>query len=61
MYKLDLPAKIKIYPVQYIAMLEPAHENIKPPVYKMETYRGQEEDEWDVQKVVNHKETDKQL
>ena len=48
MYKLDLPAKMKIYPVQYIAMLEPAHRDIKPPVYKMETYRGQEEDEWDV-------------
>jgi len=39
-YKLDLPAKMKIYPVQYIAMLEPAHRNIKPPVYKIETYRG---------------------
>jgi len=39
-YKLDLPAKIKIYLVQHIAMLEPVHGNIKPPVYKMETYKG---------------------
>jgi len=37
-------------------MLEPAHGDIKPPVYKMETYRDQEEDKWDVQKVINHKE-----
>ena len=47
-YKLDLLAKIKIYSVQYIAMLEPAHRNVEPPVYKMETYRGQEEDKWDI-------------
>jgi len=39
-YKLDLPAKIKIYSVQHIAILELAQRNIKPPVYKMETYRG---------------------
>jgi len=39
-YKLDLPAKMKIYSVQYIAMLESAHRNIEPPLYKMETYRG---------------------
>jgi len=37
-YKLDLPAKIKIYPIQYIAMLKPVHKNIKPPLYKIETY-----------------------
>jgi len=47
---------MKIYPVQHIAILEPAHRDIKPPVYKMEIYRGQEEDKWDIQKVVNHKE-----
>jgi len=47
-YKLDLSTKIKIYPVQHIAMLEPAYRNIKPLLYKIETYRGQEEDKWDV-------------
>jgi len=47
---------MKIYLVQHIAILEPAHGNIEPPVYKMETYRGQEEDKWDIQKVMNHKE-----
>ena len=43
-YKLNLLAKIKIYPIQYIAMLEPAHGNVKPLVYKADTYRGQKED-----------------
>jgi len=39
-------------------MLKPAHRNIKPPVYEIETYKSQEEDKWDVQKVVNHKKVD---
>jgi len=40
MYKLNLPAKMKIYPIQHIAMLEPAYRDIKPPVYKADIYRG---------------------
>jgi len=28
MYRLDLPAKMKIYLVQYIIILEPAHRNL---------------------------------
>ena len=43
-YKLDLLKKIKIYPIQHIAMLETVYRNIKPPVYKVDTYKGQEED-----------------
>jgi len=39
---------MKIYPVQHIAILEPAYKNVKPPVYKMEIYKGQKEDKWDV-------------
>ena len=46
-YKLDLPAKIKIYSVQHIAMLKPAYENIKPLLYKMETYKSQKENKWE--------------
>ena len=60
-YKLDLPAKIKIYLVQHIIMLKPAHGNVEPPLYEMEMYRGQEENKWEVQKVVNHKKVDEQL
>jgi len=47
-YKLDLPLKIKIYLVQYIIILKPAHSNIKPPLYKINTYKGQEEDKWEI-------------
>jgi len=40
MYRLNLPAKMKIYPVQYIVMLELAHRDLAPLVYKKDTYRG---------------------
>ena len=43
-YKLNLLAKIKIYPIQYIIILRPAHKNIELLVYKVDIYRGQEED-----------------
>ena len=43
-YRLNLPEKIKIYPIQHIAMLKSAYRNVKPPVYKADIYRGQEED-----------------
>ena len=42
-YKLDLLAKIKIYPVQYIAILELVYREHKPLIYKINTYRGREE------------------
>jgi len=45
---LDLPAKMKIYLVQHITILKPAHRDIEPPVYKIKTYKGQEEDEWNI-------------
>ena len=60
-YKLNLLAKIKIYPVQYVVMLEPAHGNVKPLVYKADIYRGQEEDKWQVLKVISYKDVDNKI
>ena len=51
-YRLDLLLKIKIHPVHYIAMLEPAHGNHKPPVYKQDMYKEREEDKWPVKKIL---------
>jgi len=39
-------------------MLELAHGNIKPPVYKADTYRGQEEDKQQVLKIISYKDVD---
>ena len=43
-YRLNLLAKIKIYPIQYIAMLELVYRDIKLLVYKVDIYKEQEED-----------------
>jgi len=42
-------------------MLEPAHGNIKPLVYKADTYRGQEKDKWQVLKIISHKDVDDEI
>ena len=39
-YRLDLPLKIKIYLVYYIAILELVYRNYKLLVYKLNTYKG---------------------
>jgi len=39
-YRLNLPVKIKIYLIQYIAILELAHRDLALLVYKGDTYRG---------------------
>jgi hypothetical protein len=43
-YKLDLPAKIKIYLVQHIAILELAYRKYELLLYKIDMYRGREKD-----------------
>jgi len=43
-YKLNLLVKIKIYPVQYIIILELVYRDLTLLVYEEDTYRGQEED-----------------
>ena len=40
-------------------MLKLVQGNIKPLVYKIDIYRGQEEDKWDIQRVINYKIIDK--
>jgi len=42
-------------------MLEPAYGNIKPLVYKADTYKGQEEDKWQVLKIISHKDIDNKM
>ena len=39
-YRLDLLAKMKIYLVQYIVILELVYRDIKLLVYKVDIYRG---------------------
>jgi len=43
-YKPDPLTKMKIYPVQYIAILELVYRDLVLLVYKKDTYKGQEED-----------------
>jgi len=43
-YRLNLLMKMKIYLVQYIVMLEPVYKDLKLLVYKINIYKGQEED-----------------
>jgi len=49
---------MKIYPIQHIAMLEPAHGNVKLLVYKADIYRGQKEDKWQVLKIISYEDID---
>jgi len=39
-YRLNLLVKIKIYLVQYIIILKPAHRDLVLLVYKEDTYKG---------------------
>jgi hypothetical protein len=39
---------MKIYPVQYIIILKLVYRNHKPPLYKVDTYRGRKEDKYEV-------------
>jgi len=42
-------------------MLELVHGNIEPLVYEADIYRGQEEDKWQVLKIISHKDTDDEM
>ena len=60
MYRLNLLAKIKIYPIQYIAILELVYRDIKLLVYKVDIYRGQKEDKQQVLKIISYKDINKE-
>ena len=42
-------------------MLEPVYGNVKPPVYKADIYRGQEEDKQQVVKIVSYKDVNNKI
>jgi len=42
-------------------MLELAHGNVKPLVYKADMYRGQEENKWQVLKIISYKDVDNKM
>ena len=44
LYRLDLLLKIKIYPVHYIAILEPVYGNYELLIYEQDTYKGYKEE-----------------
>jgi hypothetical protein len=42
-------------------MLELAYRDIKLLIYKEDTYRGQEEDEWQVLKIIGYEDIDNKI
>ena len=61
MYRLNLLAKIKIYPIQYIVILELVYRDVKLLVYKEDMYKGQEEDKQQVLKIINYKDVNNKI
>jgi hypothetical protein len=42
-------------------MLEPAYRDVKLLIYKENTYKGQEEDEWQVLGIIGYKDIDNEI
>jgi len=42
-------------------MLEPVYRNVKLLVYKIDIYRGQKEDKWEVLKIIKYKDINKEI
>ena len=53
--------KIKIYLTQHITILKPAYRNLKPLIYKVDTYKGQEENKQLVKKIFNYEEINNKI
>ena len=52
---------MKIYLVQYIIILELAHRDLVLLAYKEDIYKGQEEDEWLLKKIISYKEVNNKI
>ena len=46
---------MKIYLVQYIIILKPVYKDLKPLVYKINTYKGQKKNKQLVKRIINYK------
>ena len=60
-YRLNLLVKIRIYPIQHIIILELVYGDIELLVYKEDIYRGQEEDEQQVLKIVSYEDINNRI
>ena len=52
---------MEIYLIQYITILKLVYRNFKLLVYKIDIYKGQEENKWLVKKIINCKEINNKI
>ena len=58
LYRLNLPLKIKIHLVYYIAILKLTYKNYKLLVYKQNIYKGHKEDKQLIKKILQYNKVD---
>ena len=58
LYRLDLPLKMKMHPVYYIAILKLVYRNHKLLVYKQDTYKRYKEDKWLIKRTLQYNKID---
>ena len=52
-YKLNLLIKMKIHPVQYVAILKLVYKEYKPLLYKIDMYKSKKQNKLKIKNVVN--------